>query len=146
MGVMFLRLFIDRIGYEKNFSIYDEDDTRSVIKEIIEEKRIDTKDAPVRQVQYEISLAKNSGISPDQYSLSVESHFQSLVAEIYPDYQKKMKANNALDFDDILIKTRDILHIPSVLAYFHGKFQYFCVDEYQDTNTIQYEIIRLLSK
>jgi len=56
-----------------------------------------------------------------------------------------MKANNALDFDDILLKTRDILHLPSVLEYFHGIFQYFCVDEYQDTNTIQYEIIQLLA-
>jgi len=145
MGVMFLRLFIDRIGYARNFSIYDEDDVRSVIKEILEEKRIDLKEAPPRQVQYEISIAKNSGLSPDQYSTMVESHFQWIVAEIYPDYQKKMKANNALDFDDILLKTRDILHLPSVLEYFHGIFQYFCVDEYQDTNTIQYEIIQLLA-
>lgn len=145
MWVMFLRLFIDRIGYARNFSIYDEDNVRSVIKDILEEKRIDLKDAPPRQVQYEISLAKNSGLSPDQYSITVESHFQGLVAEIYPDYQKKMKANNALDFDDILLKTRDILHLPSVLEHFHDTFQYFCVDEYQDTNTIQYEIIQLLA-
>jgi DNA helicase-2/ATP-dependent DNA helicase PcrA len=76
MGVMFLRLFIDRIGYQRNFSIYDSDDTLSLIKEILEEKRIDPKEAPARQVQYEISLAKNTGLSPDQYSTTVESHFQ----------------------------------------------------------------------
>lgn len=143
---MFLRLFIDRIGYARNFSIYDEDDVRSVIKEIVEGKRIDPKDAPVRQVQYEISLAKNSGLSPDAYSQSAESHFQGIVAEIYPDYEKKMRANNALDFDDILLKTRDILHISTVLDHFQDIFQYFCVDEYQDTNSIQYEIIQLLAK
>ncbi len=76
MGVMFLRLFIDKIGYVRNFSIYDTDDTLSLIKEIVEEKRLDAKEAPARQVQYEISLAKNSGLSPDQYSATVESHFQ----------------------------------------------------------------------
>lgn len=76
MGVMFLRLFIDRIGYARNFSIYDTDDTLSLIKDILEEKRIELKEAPPRQVQYEISLAKNSGLSPDQYAITVESHFQ----------------------------------------------------------------------
>lgn len=145
MGVMFLRLFIDRIGYQRNFSIYDTDDSISLLKEILEEKRIDPKEAPARQIQYEISLAKNTGLSPDQYVATVESHFQGIVAELYPLYQQKMKTNNALDFDDILIKTRDILHQPSVLEYFHDKFQYFCVDEYQDTNSIQYEIIQLLA-
>lgn len=145
MGVMFLRLFIDKIGYARNFSIYDEDDVRSVIKEIVDGKRIDPKDAPVRQVQYEISLAKNSGLSPDKYAHTAESHFQWIVAEIYPDYEKKMRANNALDFDDILLKTRDVLHISAVLEHFQDRFQYFCVDEYQDTNSIQYEIIQLLA-
>jgi len=77
--------------------------------------------------------------------MAVESHFQGLVAEIYPEYQKKMKSNNALDFDDILLKTRDILNISTILEHFHNTFQYFCVDEYQDTNTIQYEIIQLLA-
>lgn len=146
MGVMFLRMFIDRIGYARNFVIYDTDDVLSLIKDILEEKKIDSKEAPARKVQYEISTAKNSGLSPDQYALNVESHFHGIVAEIYPEYQKKMKANNALDFDDILIKTRDILHIPAVLEYFQDRFQYFCVDEYQDTNSVQYEIIELLAK
>ena len=142
---MFLRLFIDRIGYQRNFSIFDTDDTLSLIKSIIEEKKIDPKDAPARQVQHEISMTKNSGLSIDQYSTIVESHFQGIVAEIFPEYQRKLKLNNALDFDDILLKTRDILHLAPVLEYFHERFQYFCVDEYQDTNSIQYEIIQLLA-
>lgn len=145
MGVMFLRLFIDRIGYERNFVIYDTDDAISLIKSILEEKNIDPKEAPPRKIQYEISLAKNSNLSPDAYSLTVESHFQQIVAEIYPLYQRKLQANNALDFDDILWKTLEILRIPNVLEYFHNRFQYFCVDEYQDTNTIQYSIIELLA-
>mgnify|MGYP003532354917 CR=1 FL=1 len=146
MGVMFLRMFIDRVGYGRNFVIYDTDDVLSLIKDILEEKKIDPKEAPARKVQYEISTAKNSGLSPDQYAINVESHFHSIVAEIYPEYQKKMKVNNALDFDDILLKTRDILHIHTVLEYFQDRFQYFCVDEYQDTNSVQYEIIELLAK
>jgi DNA helicase-2/ATP-dependent DNA helicase PcrA len=145
MGVMFLRLYIDKIGYERNFAIYDTDDVISLLRTILEEKRIDPKEAPPRKIQYEISLAKNSGISPDAYSSTAENHFQSIVAEIFPVYQRKMQANNALDFDDILAKTLEILQIPSVLEYFHNRFQYFCVDEYQDTNSIQYAIIELLA-
>lgn len=145
MGVMFLRLYIDRIGYERNFAIYDTDDSIALIKTILEEKRIDPKEASPRKIQYEISLAKNSGLSPEGYAITVESHFQWIVAEIYPLYQKKIQANNALDFDDILGKTLEILRIPQVLEYFHNRFQYFCVDEYQDTNSIQYEIIELLA-
>jgi len=145
MGVMFLRLYIDKIGYERNFAIYDTDDSIALIKTILEEKRIDPKEAPPRKIQYEISLAKNSWLSPEGYSATVESNFQWIVAEIYPMYQRKMQANNALDFDDILGKTLEILKIPQVLEYFHNRFQYFCVDEYQDTNSIQYEIIELLA-
>lgn len=76
MGVMFLRMFIDKIGYARNFVIYDTDDVLSVIKDILEEKKVDPKEAPARKIQYEISTAKNTGLSPDQYTLSVESHFQ----------------------------------------------------------------------
>lgn len=145
MWVMFLRQHIDKIWYNRNFSIYDEDDVRSILKEIIDDKKIDPKDAAPRQVQYEISLAKNNNIWPDQYAIQVDSHFKWLVAEIFPEYLKKMKYNNALDFDDILIKTKEILGIPSILEYYQNIFQYFCVDEYQDTNTIQYDIIQLLA-
>jgi len=106
--------------------------------------KIDPKDAPYRQVQYEISLAKNSGVTPDSYGATVDNHFRGLVNEIYPEYQKRLKASNALDFDDILLKTHDILQHSDVLEHLHAKFQYFNVDEYQDTNTIQYEIIRAL--
>lgn len=145
MGVMFLRMFIDRIGYERNFAIYDTDDSISLIKSILEEKKLDPKEANPRKIQYEISLAKNSGLSPDGYASIVESHFQGIVADIYPVYQERLRTNNALDFDDILTKTLQILAIPEVLGYFHNRFQYFCVDEYQDTNAIQYQIIELLA-
>lgn len=116
-----------------------------MIKEIIKDLKIDPKDAPYRQVQYEISLAKNNGVSPDSYSATVDNHFRTLVNDIYPEYQKRLKASNALDFDDILLKTHDILQITDVLEHLHSKFQYFNVDEYQDTNDIQYQIVRALS-
>ena len=145
MGVFFLRKYIDQIGYELNFSIYDSTDSQSVLKDIIKEKRIDPKDAPYRQVQYEISLSKNNGVTPDMYTSLVDNAFRQHVHEIYPEYERRLKNNNALDFDDILLKTYSILQLPHVLEEIQSKYQYFNVDEYQDTNDIQYQIIRLLS-
>lgn len=146
MGVFFLRKYIDRIGYGLNFSIYDSSDSQGVIKEIIKEMKIDPKDAPFRQVQYEISLSKNNNITPDMYGATVDNAFRQIVNEIYPEYQRRLKNNNALDFDDILLKTYDILQLQDVLEEIQNTFQYFNVDEYQDTNDVQYKIIRTLSR
>jgi DNA helicase-2/ATP-dependent DNA helicase PcrA len=84
-------------------------------------------------------------MSPSDYSTTVDSYFASVVLEIYKEYTGRLKADNALDFDDLLLLFRQILDIPEVLDYFHNRFQYFMVDEYQDTNLLQYEIIRILA-
>ncbi|EKE26115.1 MAG: hypothetical protein ACD_4C00429G0001, partial [uncultured bacterium (gcode 4)] len=143
--VYFLRLFIDRIGYEKNFIIYDEDDKIKLIKDILEAKNIDTKEFPARKVAYAIWWAKNLWADAQMFSKSVWNYFQSIVSDVFVEYEKRLKAYNALDFDDILLKTFDILNIKEVLDYFHNRFRYFLVDEYQDTNEIQYKIVNLLA-
>lgn len=145
MGVYFLRLFIERLGYDKDFVIFDEDDKIRTIKGILEDKKIDDKELPARQAASMISGAKNEGISPDAYRRSADNYVKSLVADIYGEYEKRTKSMNALDFDDILLKLLLILENPDVLEYFHGRFEYFMVDEYQDTNDIQYRIVKLLA-
>ncbi|MDD2487663.1 MAG: 3'-5' exonuclease [Candidatus Gracilibacteria bacterium] len=145
IGVYFLRLFIDKIGYEKNFIIYDEDDKIKLVKDILEAKNIDTKEFPARKVAYAIGGAKNLGVNAMVYSASVGNYFQQVVSDVFGEYEKRLKAYNALDFDDILLKTFEILNIKEVLDYFHERFQYFLVDEYQDTNEMQYRIVNLLA-
>ncbi|MFZ3233570.1 MAG: UvrD-helicase domain-containing protein [Patescibacteria group bacterium] len=145
MGVYFLRLFIDRLGYGKDFVIFDEDDKIRTVKGILEDKKIDDKELPPRQAAYMISAAKNEGIGPEAYRRSADNYAKSLVADIYVEYEKRTKSMNALDFDDILLKLLLILENPEVLEYFHRRFEYFMVDEYQDTNDIQYRIVKLLA-
>lgn len=141
----FLRMFIDRIGYARDFVIYDSDDCLRNTKEIMKSQNIDEKEFQPRSILSMISKAKWQGMSPQEYSATVDSYFDSIVFEVYKVYVSKMKAENALDFDDLLLLFREILTIPDVLAYFHDRFRYFMVDEYQDTNALQYETIRLLA-
>lgn len=153
MGVYFLRLsprtgepaFIEYLGYGRDFVIFDEDDKIRTIKGVLEDKKIDDKELPPRQVAYMISAAKNEGLSPDAYRRSADNYVKALVADAYAEYEKRAKQMNALDFDDILLKLLKVLEIPEVLAYFHQRFEYFMVDEYQDTNEIQYRIVRMLA-
>lgn len=146
VGVYFLRLFIDRIGYSKSFVIFDEDDKIRLLKDILKNQKVDEKEIPPRQVVGMISAAKNEGISPDQYRRSADSYVKSVVAAVYIEYEKRMKEANALDFDDILLKVYEMLSLPEVKAYFHDRFSYIMVDEYQDTNEIQYRIVKLLAE
>lgn len=143
--VYFLRLFIDKIGYEKNFTILDEDDKLKIIKEICDEKWINPKEINPRSITYSISQAKNLWINAKSYSYSTKSYFEEKVNEVYVVYEKRLKEMNTLDFDDILIKTYEILENPEVLAYFHNRFKYFLVDEYQDTNEMQYKTVSKLA-
>ncbi|GAB0174643.1 MAG: DNA helicase PcrA [Candidatus Altimarinota bacterium] len=145
IAAFFLRMFIDEIGYGKDFIIYDTDDCLRTVKEILKRQNIDEKEFNPRGVLGMISQAKGKGMSPMEFSATVDSYFGSVVFEVYKEYAGKMKKENALDFDDLLLFFRQILDIPSVIEYFHNRFEYFMVDEYQDTNVLQYEIVRLLA-
>jgi DNA helicase II / ATP-dependent DNA helicase PcrA len=145
MGVYFLRQFIDRLGYSKNFVILDEDDKVKLVKTILAEKKIDDKEIPAKQVTAMISSAKNEGIDPDGMRRSAQSYVAATVAEVYAELEKRMRVMSALDFDDILLRVYDLVRLPEVLEHFHQKYQYIMVDEYQDTNEIQYQIVKLLA-
>jgi len=144
-AAFFLRMFIEHLGYGKDFVIYDADDCLRLVKEIMKGKNIDEKEFNPRAVQGMISSAKGEWLTPTDYSVTVDSYIKSVVLEVYKEYGGRLKAANALDFDDLLLFFRQILDIPEVVEYFHSRFQYFMVDEYQDTNMLQYEIVRILA-
>lgn len=141
----FLRMFIDRLGYGKDFVIYDSDDCIKVVKEIMKKQNIDEKEFNARGIHSMISQTKWKWMTPSDFSVTVDSYFASVVLEVYKEYTGRLKADNALDFDDLLLLFRQVLDLPDVLEYFHDRFQYFMVDEYQDTNLLQYEIVRILA-
>lgn len=145
VGIFFLRSFIEHIGYDPKFVIYDEDDKLRLIKSLIRARNLDEKEIAPRAVIGAISQAKNQGLSAAKYDTIVNNYFGSMVRDIYLDYEKALRENNALDFDDILLRTYDLLQIPEVLERLHNKYEYIFVDEYQDTNDIQYKTIKLLA-
>lgn len=143
-----LRRHIDLLGYDRNFTIYDASDQKSLMKEVLKEMKIDTKQFPERSVMSEISSAKNEYKSPLDYRNEYGSNFRNQrIADIYERYQKRLKENNALDFDDLLVKMVDLFQTnPDVLEHYQDRFQYIMVDEYQDTNTVQFLLVSLLAK
>ena len=143
-----LRRHIDLLGYDRNFTIYDASDQKSLMKEVLKEIKIDTKQFPERSVMSEISSAKNEYKSPRDYRNEYGSNFRNQrIADIYEHYQKRLKENNALDFDDLLVKMVDLFQTnPDVLEHYQDRFQYIMVDEYQDTNTVQFLLVSLLAK
>lgn len=145
--VRILRRHIDRLGYEGNFTIYDTDDQKTVIKGICKRLNIDVKYLKERTIMGAISGAKDELKSPDQFEREADSSYQSKqICAVYREYQKTLKKNNALDFDDLLVKTVELFQRnPDILEYYQDRFRYICVDEYQDTNTAQFELIRLLA-
>lgn len=145
--VRILRRYIDRIGYDTNFAIYDADDQKSVIKDICKRFNIDTKMLKERTILSAISSAKDELISPNEYSLSAGGDYRKQqIAKLYQEYQAALKKNNAVDFDDLIMKTVELFKAcPDVLKGYRDRFQYIMVDEYQDTNTAQFELIRLLA-
>ena len=143
-----LRRHIDLLGYDRNFTIYDASDQKSLMKEVLKEMKIDTKQFPERSVMSEISSAKNEYKSPLDYRNEYGSNFRNQrIADIYEHYQKRLKENNALGFDDLLVKMVDLFQTnPDVLEHYQDRFQYIMVDEYQDTNTVQLLLVSLLAK
>ena len=145
--VRILRRFIDRLGYDTNFTIYDTDDQKSLMKEVCKYLQIDTKTYRERALLSAISSAKNEMISPQEFLLQAEGDFsKQKIAEVYLEYEKQLRANNALDFDDLLVRAVQLFETqPDVLDYYQERFRYIMVDEYQDTNTVQFHLIRILS-
>lgn len=143
--VRFLRYDIDRLGYDPRFTIYDEQDQNALIAELMKQCGIDEKRFGKSAVRSKISEAKNSGENVEQYLYSSNGELDSKVIDVYRLYQKKLKAANALDFDDLLTKTLELFSTcPDVLEKYRRKFRYVLVDEYQDTNAPQYRIVQLL--
>ena len=145
--VKILRRFIDRIGYDTSFIIFDTSDQRALIKECIRSCDLDEKIFSDRSVLSEISNAKNEMLEPDQYALKASGEYRKeKIAMIYAIYQQRLKENNAVDFDDIINLTiKILLENPDVLEYYSNKFKYVLVDEYQDTNKSQFTLITLLA-
>ncbi|WP_404447485.1 DNA helicase PcrA [Sutcliffiella horikoshii] len=146
MCVRILRRDIDRIGINRNFTILDTTDQLSVIKNILKDRNIDPKKFEPRTILGTISSAKNELMNPEQYAKQPLGPYEQQVAEIYTDYQKRLKKNQALDFDDLIMTTIHLFkRVPEVLEYYQRKFQYIHVDEYQDTNRAQYTLVNLLA-
>jgi DNA helicase II / ATP-dependent DNA helicase PcrA len=133
--------------WQKNFSIFDDSDAQSLVKEIVTKQlNLDDKKFDPRSVRYAIGNAKNKGLSPKEFELDQPNYRGRVIAQVYNAYQDKLAENNALDFDDlILVPTRLFQQNSQLLNYWHSKFRHILVDEYQDTNKTQYELIRLLS-
>ena len=145
--VRILRKFIDRIGFESSFIIFDTSDQKTLIKECLKSLNIDDKMFNDRSVLSEISNGKNEMLEPSSYATKYAGDYRkSKIAEIYALYQKRLKENNAIDFDDIINYTIKILtENPDVLEYYANKFKYVLVDEYQDTNKAQFTLVSILA-
>ena len=144
--VRILRRFIDRIGYENGFTIYDTDDQKTLMKQVFKDLRIDPRSFRERNVLAAISSAKNELIGPDAFAKEAVGYAEEKQAECYREYQKRLHKNNALDFDDLIMMTVKLLKAcPDVLDYYRNRFRYILVDEYQDTNTAQFRLVELLA-
>lgn len=145
--VRILRRYIDRLGYDNHFTIYDTDDQKGIMKEVCKKLQIDTKMLKERTIMSAISSAKDELIDPQEYEmLNGFDYNGGKIAKAYREYQATLKKNNALDFDDLIMKTVELFKADAeVLSSYQDRFRYIMVDEYQDTNTAQFELIRLLA-
>lgn len=146
MCVRILRRDIERIGYTSNFTILDATDQLSVIKNCMKDLNLDVKKFDPRAVQSAIGGAKNELIAPESFAQKAGDYFRNIAADVYTLYQKRLKSNNALDFDDLIMKTIELFtRVPEVLEHYQNKFQYIHVDEYQDTNRAQYMLCQMIA-
>lgn len=145
--VRILRRFIDHIGFGTNFTIYDTEDQKTIMKDICKRLDIDTKMYKEKSFLAAISSAKDELISPEAYALRAQGDFRKMKeAAVYREYQQVLRKNNALDFDDLIVKTVELFQSDmEVLDYYQERFRYIMVDEYQDTNTAQFQLIKLLA-
>ncbi len=142
-----LRRHADKIGYNTNFTIYDADDSKTLLKDICKRYQLETSQLKLRQIQTSISKCKDNLVGPAEYAMSAgNDYLKSRISKAYTEYQSALKKNNAFDFDDLIMKTVELFkNNPDVLDYYQERFKYIMVDEYQDTNNAQFELIRLLA-
>jgi DNA helicase II / ATP-dependent DNA helicase PcrA len=146
MCVRILRRDIDRMGFNRNFTILDPGDQQSVVKGILKDKNLDPKKYDPRALLGAISSAKNELIDPEEYAKTAGGYFEQTVSDVYTEYQRRLRKNQALDFDDLIMMTIQLFQrVPEVLEYYQRKFQYIHVDEYQDTNRAQYMLVKFLA-
>ncbi|MBS4209576.1 DNA helicase PcrA [Bacillus sp. FJAT-50079] len=146
MCVRILRRDIDRLGYNRNFTILDTTDQLSVIRNILKDKNIDPKKFEPRAILGSISSAKNELITAEEYARQSGGYYGQVISDVYTEYQKRLRRNSALDFDDLIMITIQLFErVPEVLEFYQRKFQYIHVDEYQDTNRAQYMLVKLLA-
>ena len=145
--VRILRRYIDRLGYDNNFTIYDTDDQKTLMKDVCRRLDVDTKQYKERALLAAISHAKDELLTPDDMERNAGGDFrEKRIAEIYREYQVSLRRNNALDFDDLIVKTVELFQkCGEVLEYWQDRFRYIMVDEYQDTNTAQFKFVSLLA-
>ncbi len=147
-----LMMNIEKIGFKPGFVIYDADDSLALIKRILKDSRYDTKEANPRTIKYEISAAKNDGYTADDYltqfnDFDPDEYIHEATAFVFEEYERKLKENNALDFDDLLIKAIQLFsQSKETLGYYQDRFKYILVDEYQDTNEVQYRLVKMLAE
>jgi DNA helicase-2/ATP-dependent DNA helicase PcrA len=147
IGAMLLRQNADEIGMSRNFSVYDSNDSENLIKDLLKDRNIDIKQIKPRSIAHFISSAKNELISPEQFPMHYGGFIEDITAEIYPEYQKQLKAQNSVDFGDLLYLTVKMLkEHEDILKKYQERYKYIMIDEYQDTNTAQYQFARLLSQ
>lgn len=146
--VRILRRSISKLGYDSNFTIYDTDDSQRLMKSCIADADVSEKQFPPRAVLTEISLAKDRMCSPEYFCIEAGSDYRKMViGKLYKEYQNRLKSANALDFDDLIYKTVELLEsFPEELEYYQNRFRYIMVDEYQDTNHAQFRLVQLLSQ
>jgi DNA helicase II / ATP-dependent DNA helicase PcrA len=142
-----LRLEAEKIGFTRNYTIYDTTDSANLVKNIMKQNSISTDKTNPKGINSAISKLKNKFILPEDFSASAKNHYEKLVSEIYPEYQSMLHKNNSLDFDDLLIKPIELFErYPEILEKYQDKFKFILVDEYQDTNRAQYILIKMLSQ
>lgn len=135
-----------RLGYNGNFVIYDEEDQLGLIKSIMSDLKLSSHPFSAEAIGSRIRRAKNAFLSPDQYSQQVQGPFEEIVSRVYKEYQRRLRQNNAMDFDDLIVVPVELFQThPQVLSYYQDRFQYILVDEYQDTNRAQYMLVKLLA-
>lgn len=145
-GVRLLRIYGNKLGYQANFTIYDVEDQKRIIKAIMKELNLQNTDLSEKKLASLISKLKEEGISADDYEKDNYEYEAKIIAEIYRRYDARLKNQNGIDFSDILLNTRKLLDIPEILEKIQNKYQYIMVDEYQDTNNIQYEIVNKIAQ